>query len=560
MIESLFSKISTALNAWHRIVFAILRWMGLLVGIFPKAGRVPPAVYVVIHYGLILLITGFLAYNSTAWIKESDVDWPWPVPRFYVGIQFLLVYLFIRLLIAGVQLFLTRDLSEFEDVQRAWESGLDALAREGFDLQWLPIFLVNGATPEQQKSLFEGSRMTWKVNGNSDDPRSNALTFHASDEALFICLNDVGAMSRQLKKVPSRGGNAATAARTGPAIASTMRPDQLRSAVEQTRRPDQLQNAGGQTLPPNALAAAAGATMRAPAAQYGATMRPGEIAGMASQTVAPVSVSMLSVLEKLSKDELRQNHRRLEFVCQLLTEERGSYCPLNGLLQLIPLRWTESAAHEPLMAAAAADIQTLHNGLHLQFPVVCVHAGLEDVTGLSEFIERGKEIDSRFRDSRAGSRYPAGLAVDHKSSEWVVERGLIWFRDWVYAEFAKNLASSKNRQLYQFLCSLSLRRERLVRELQTVIGDINLRQPVRLTGCYFAATGAEPAKQAFVHGVMQRLMSEQNDVAWLPEWRSRDRRCLLLTSLVSLVTLAVLAADVYLVWQIWQLAPSVLSS
>lgn len=300
--------------------------------------------------------------------------------------------------------------------------------------------------------------------------------------------------------------------------------------------------------------------MRAPAAQYGATMRPGELAAMATQAGATTAAAQPSVLEKLSKDELRQNHRRLEFVCQLLTEQRGSYCPLNGLLQLIPLRWTESAAHEPLMAAAAADIQTLHNGLHLQFPVVCVHAGLEELTGLVEFIERGKEIDSRFRDSRAGSRFPAGLAVDKKSSEWVVERGLVWFRDWVYAEFAKNLASPKNRQLYQFLCSLSLRRERLAHELQTVIGDISLRQPVRLTGCYFAATGVESAKQAFVHGVLQRLMSEQNDVAWLPEWRSRDRRCLLLTALLSVITLAIFAADVFLVWQIWQLAPTVLGS
>ena len=215
---------------------------------------------------------------------------------------------------------------------------------------------------------------------------------------------------------------------------------------------------------------------------------------------------------------------------------------MNGLLQVIPLRWTQSAAFEPMFAAAESDIQTLYDGLHLQFPVVCLHAGLEEVTGLSQFIERGKDLDSRFRDSRAGSRFPAGVTIDEKSAGWVIERGLQWFRDWVYAEFAKNLASPQNRQLYQFLCALSIRRDRLARELRTIVGSlVNLR----LTGCYFAATGTAPAQQAFVHGVIQRLMSEQNDVAWNPQWRSRDQRLLWLTLFVALITFGILGVDIY---------------
>jgi hypothetical protein len=559
MIESFFLRIAQVLNAGHRVIYAVLRWLGLFFGLIPKAGRLPPFMYQLIHYTFILAVTLVLAYYSTYWIPESRVTWSyWFVRRFYVAIQFLLFYLFVRLLIAGIQLFLTRDLSEFEDINRAWEYGLDALAREGFDLQWLPVFLINGATPQQTKSLMESCRIPWKVSGGAEDTSSMALTFYASDEALFICLNDVGAVSRQLKKVATRSA-APSANRSDGGIAATMRPDQLRAAVEQTRRPDQIQSAAaGQTLAPGALAAAkAAATIPPPHQRGGETIRPGEIAGtLAPGTLAPTSAAP-AVLEKLGKDELRLNHRRMEYFCQLLSTERGSYCPLNGLLQVIPLRWTQSAAHEPLMAAVAHDLQSVHDSLHLQFPIVCLHAGLEDVTGLTEFIERGKEIDSRFRDSRAGSRFPGGLAVDEKTAGWVVERELIWFRDWVYAEFAKNLASPKNRQLYQFLCALSLRRERLIRELRTVVGDLKLLHPARLTGCYFAATGSETSRQAFVHGVMQRLMSEQNDVAWQPEWKARDRRRLWLTFILGLVTMVVFSADAYLIWRIWEQASSI---
>jgi hypothetical protein len=53
---------------------------------------------------------------------------------------------------------------------------------------------------------------------------------------------------------------------------------------------------------------------------------------------------------------------------------------------------------------------------------------------------------------------------------------------------------------------------------------------------------------------MQRLMSEQNDVAWSPEWRWRNRRAAALTFVLFLLTLAILAGDAYLGWRIWQQA------
>jgi hypothetical protein len=542
-------KLSRGLNALHNVVKAFLRWIALFFGVIPRKGRLSPFFYSVIHYVLIIGVTLVLAWYSPRFIPESRVPISnWFVQRFYVAIQFVLFYLFVRLLIAAIRLIMAKDVSEFEDIDRAFDAGLDALAREGFDLHWLPVFLIAGPTPPQRKSLFDSTRLQWKVTPG-DDPTSQALSFYACDEAIFICLNEVGALSRQLDKPAiSRAVQTGTQSDYGPT--ATLRPGQIQAAAQQTRRPEQLQSTGDKTLAPGALqAAVAGATMPPPRARFGETIRPGEIAS----AVAPAAARPVP-LEKLSQDELRLSRRRMEYFCQRLTTERGAYCPINGLLQVLPVRWTQSPSHEPLFAAPAQDVQTLHSALNLQFPVVLLHAGLEDLTGLPQFLERGRELDSRFRDSRAGSRFPAGQPIDEKASEWVVERGVLWFRDWVYAEFAKNLANPNNRQLYQFLCSLSERRGRLVRELRTVMGELKLAVPVRLSGYYFAATGDDAARKGFVHGVMQRLMSEQNDVAWSPEWRSRNRRAAAMTLVLFVLTLAVLAGNAYLGWKIWQQA------
>ena len=141
-----------------------------------------------------------------------------------------------------------------------------------------------------------------------------------------------------------------------------------------------------------------------------------------------------------------------------------------------------------------------------------------------EFVERGKEIDSRFRDSQGGSRYPAGLGIDEKTSIWAIDKCLNWFRDWVYSEFAKEISNPQNnRKLYQFFCTLSDRRDRLAYYLRHITGDLRLHNPVRLSGCYFAATGQDPSRQAFIPGVLNRVISQQNDVAWQSEWIARDR-------------------------------------
>jgi uncharacterized membrane protein len=531
------------LNAVRDFINSWLQFLGVLAGIVPKTRTLSPLVCRIIHYSVVVLITLVCAWYSMKFESRLQITNSfWFIRKFYLAIQFVLLYLFVRLLIAGVRLFLARDVSEFEDIDRAWYAALDDLARAGYDLQWLPIFVVAGATPEQEKHLFQSARLDWKLNGSAEGPAP--LAFYACDEALFISLNGVGAMPLQSQKrgsaQPAPAGKTAGGGAAPPAVQATMRPGQMQAASTATVRPSD-RPAVSDTISPSSMAAYGGMTMRPGGAPAAASPQQAEAAPAAGRGLAPA---------RLTADEMRLGRRRMEHFCSRLVEERGAYCPINGVLQVVPLRWSESVAYQDLYAAAQQDVGTLHTALHMQFPVVCLNAGLEETTGVDEFLKRGKQLEGRFALSNAGSRYPSGLTPDATARTWIVERGLNWFRDWVFAEFAHDLGAAENRRLYQFLCALTDRRERFMNALRQVISEAPVSQAVRLSGWYFAATGSDAGRQAFVDGVLRRLMSEQNEVAWTADWRRRDRGLFTLTALLAALTLAVVGADVYLLWQI----------
>lgn len=543
MFFTVLNSLSRMLNGIREILDAGLRWVGFVFGQIPKGGRLSPFVYRVIHYTLIILITLLLCWQSYRFIAPSKVEHNSEfVRRFYVGIMFFLFYLFVRLLIVAVQLFMARDVSEFVDIDEAFNAGLEALAREGYDIQWLPAFLICGASSDQVKNLFAASQFNWKV-----DFQSKTLTFMASDEALFISLNDVGATARQLQVRPSQqvGGTSVGSPGVESPLQQTLRPGQIQQmqAVARTQTPADMA-APGATLKPGAIAAAVADQSSAGMA----TLRPGELAAISA---AAVSARMMAS-RKLSLDELSLQRRRMQYFCSLVIRERGSYCPINGLLQLIPLKWSDSVAYEPLLGAVKQDLQVIHNEFHLQLPVVVLQTGLEELTGLPSFLERLQEMNPRLLDSRAGSSYPSGLVLDETATRWNVERGLGWFRDWIYDAFAKNLGSPRNRAMYQLLCALFERRDRLARELQLCAGELHLARPMRLAGVYFAATGNDKPQRAFVNDVLLRMMQIQNEVAWMPDWRMRDHRRLWLAAFLSVLTLVVFAGDCFLIWKIYQ--------
>jgi len=297
----------------------VLQTAALLFGWIPASGRFSRNTYVAIHLTFIVTATLILAWISPRVFIPGDVFVNhWFVQRFYLGIMFFLFYMFIRLLIASIQLFLARDTSEFKDIDQAFDAGLEALAREGYHVLSFPVFVVCGATADQLKNLFTSTRFAWKV-----IQEGKVLTFLACDEALFIGLNDVGAMSQQLHWRPTdlgrRGPTRTQLPTTETGYQATLKPGQVQQAAQTLRRPEPARGSPEETLKPGAIAAvaatlqpsalraavgAAGPNLQpAPLTPIDETMRPGGFSGVAKTSPAP---GRQSFVDKLSSEELQR--------------------------------------------------------------------------------------------------------------------------------------------------------------------------------------------------------------------------------------------------------------
>lgn len=498
-----------------------LKW---LFGMAAHTTQMPRWVYYLLHYGVVFLITILLAaFNDRVLSLFGDgvslPDIPF-VNQYWAGFLFLLTYLFIRLLIYFIALFWQEDEAEFADIDIAWAAGERGLADAGIDLRKVPLFLINGLDEVHEPNFFRTAGFTEKVVAPAKDERC-PLRFYANQDVLFIACSDVSAISSQVRApqvaAVSLGGG------EGPANQpmSTLKPEDIRQAaagVAQTLEPGQLKQ------------------------QLAGTLSPGAIA---NETVR-ASRSLQSIDHVTCE-------RRVRYLCKLITRARAPVCPINGLLVTVPLEWTRPAADQNLYETIEQDVQVLHDSLRMLFPVVCVMTGLYQLGSLKEFIERANQTDSRFGSHlRAGAHFPPGHPVDEPSAKWNVDKGLEWFRSWIYKAFAHDLSSQSNPQLYRLLCNLEDRRSGMVRMLQAAFGRKVHHERVRLTGCYYAEIELRSRQQAFVRGVLEKLVGDQDLLAYSAAYVRQDQQCRQ-WGYVCCVGIAVLAiADVCMMVMLWR--------
>jgi hypothetical protein len=179
---------------------------------------------------------------------------------------------------------------------------------------------------------------------------------------------------------------------------------------------------------------------------------------------------------------------------------------------------------------------------------VAVVTEVDSVTGMRDFLLRAERMQPGLRLSRSGSSFAAGADINDKNAEWVVERGMQWFRGWVYTAFSSDIDNRDNQKLFQMLCEISQRRQGLI----TLLRDSMYRivQPgLRLHGVYFSATGRASTEQGFIRGVLDKLPESQGLVAWTPQLvRSQQRSktlsiCFFIGA--ALMTIAAVALYIY---------------
>ncbi len=216
--------------------------------------------------------------------------------------------------------------------------------------------------------------------------------------------------------------------------------------------------------------------------------------------------------------------QELQHLGQLVRHARQPVCPINGVLALIQIESIHSSPVEleELQKAIHGDMETIRRAFQIRVPVSALVVGLEKERGFRELVRRvGRD---RALSQRFGKRFDV-LAIPFKEELVALAMHICGvFEDWAYALFREEEALTRtgNTRLYELLskvrCSWKTRLGELLAGGFGCERDKSAQDnALFMSGCYLAATGETPDRQAFVKGVIEKLAEEQELIEWTPE-------------------------------------------
>lgn len=527
---------------WYylRTVFAWLTWPIRTMFYSPEkllalprrllAVSLPTRVAVMVTIFLLLaVITAFVAWmmapDTTRTASWWSGDALFGLPRWLIIP--LLVIVIPVVVYHALKLWLEGEVSPFPDIDFAWKTGLADLERNGMDLSQVPIFLVLGTADEaQNRALFDASRLSFRLRELPPGPA--ALHWYANPDGIFLVCTDTGCLSALsgIAKKSSQDETDAQAMRSA---------QQASRSIHQTVVPED-EDAGSDSGKPDVRG-----TMN-----IRGTMVIG--GGMEAEEGATTAAAERKAIV-LSPDEVALQTRRLEYVCRLIRRARQPFCPINGILTLLPYDLIERGPRDAiqLQRGIRSDLWVIRRELKLRCPTTALVVGMETESGFRELLRRvGRD---RSRAQRFGKGYSLWNPPTQPQMEAVAAHACGAFEDWVYSLFREkgSLEKPGNTKLYALLCKI--RRDATVRLTGILRGgyapdpqeDQDV-EPLLFGGCYFAALGEEERGQAFVKSVFDKMMEQQEELDWTQAALIDEARYAQLAKLVLGVDVAMLLA------------------
>ena len=227
---------------------------------------------------------------------------------------------------------------------------------------------------------------------------------------------------------------------------------------------------------------------------------------------------------------------RLKHLCRRIARDRRPYCPVNGILVLIPLAATDGQTEANETAVLLErDLETVHQTLQVNCPLVVVVCDTEEAPGAEVLLDR---FPDQQRKRRLGVPLPPLADCEAAALPEVLREAVRWtcqdlVPPLVYrlvqgggSEGGKDETELRgNVKLYHFLHDIRRRREHLTRILTRAIafGDDRRWLPA---GLYLAATGSDAVRQqGFAGGIFPQLLEVQNDVSWTRQALAEDAAC-----------------------------------
>lgn len=429
--------------------------------------------------------------------------------------------------------------SEWPDVDAAWKEATLSLERAGIDLQNVPVYLIVGRPAGTMRSLFDAAEVPLSVPQSPRNPNAPLHVF-ANSEAVYVTCAETSLLGRHASILQEHA-----ASREAAASNHTGQDDLDDFAGFSDDGPGLGQGKVGSDTEESLQSAVAMLVQEEPAPKP-----------------APLPATPLprpSLLEQ--GDVLERTTSRLRHLCTLIARDRQPYCPVNGLLVLLPF----AASDDELTSGQTAvllerDLATIRESLEVRCPLITLVCDLETTPGGRELLKRFPE-DQRHR--RLGVSFPMLAQCDSENNPEMIRKGVRWTCQGLIPPLVYRLArirsqqggagdeeSRINRQLYRLVTQLRRRQSRLERILTRALCP-DQESSWMPTGCYLAATGEDAVRgQGFAGGIFPQLVQVQNHVAWTRDALADDRTCRRLAVLGYVALVVGASAALFLAWWI----------
>jgi hypothetical protein len=401
--------------------------------------------------------------------------------------------------------------TEFPDIDRAWTQAIEALERAEILLEETPLFLVLGGTGDGDEPLFQAAGIKALVKQVPHDP-TEPLHVTANHEAIWLSCPGASALGERHPLMGEDG------------IGST-----LATLADQAADPFKTVGAG------------AGATLRIE--------------------------DFMASLKKAQPQPRTSHHRpdaldtekyasRLRYLCRLIARDRQGFCPINGVLIVMPIT-ASSGDNSPdnLALACKADLAEIFRAFSMRCSVIVLVSDLEKLHGFTDVVER---LPSGQTGKRMGQRFPLLPDLDNAAVSGSIESSVSWisntlFPSMIYSLFRVESPGGENAtdvlransQLYRFLSKIRERQDSTARLVKSSIPAMP-GEPILFGGCYFAGTGGNHSAngQAFTSGVLRRLIDEQDNVTWTADAIAEDTSLLRLANGLKIAFLSIIAVGI----------------
>ncbi len=494
-------------NAVKNVTTLVVRdTTGKVVG--GAMSRINKVIWAIVTW--LILLTLFVAFEYALYYFNDAINLGRWLPAFTPRLKpFYAPLLGLIVILVGVVLYFffatwegEQDESPFPDIDAAWETAMEAVAKAGIVPHQVSLFLVLGRPESAETNMFDSAGVKWVVKHSPPDANAPIHVYAEKESSPKSAYP--GAIYVTCRGASVLGKLAGILARDETVLPAAIAAD------------DGLENADATV---GAFDRDALKAREVVAASLGreATVLEKRKAYRADRG-KPLANDLLA-----DNDEVTRLKARLAHLCRLITRERQSECAANGILLLIPLAGTDTSGEALLTAQACLeDLTTARAEMKIDCPVVSLLVDLEDLPGFKEFLslQRLKELSSR----RGGS-FPMATRMTANEIRRHLRTSLSWIcttymQDSVYSVFQTETEANKE------VSPLFLRNSRLtlllteLNERADAVCDIVTsammpeREPMfRYSGFYIAATGAVGV-QGFIAGVFQKLVKEQASVTW----------------------------------------------